>query len=153
MLSGQSQEDIRQKIMTYPVFLSAAWLLRIQIVFILPLQIVFFLHSQLIQVTSDLGLLGNLVLDPQPVVPVGQLYHHFVLSYCIVPCSREYCGSHFYIIRLGLGFCHPAALLLVFRLHLWFLMCLKDDGVWSTEVSDEITWHLPRHLLSVGRYH
>lgn len=56
-LPGQSQEDIRLKIMTYPVFLSAAWLLLIQVVFILALQIVFFLHSQLIQVTPDLGLL------------------------------------------------------------------------------------------------
>lgn len=58
------------------------------------------------------------MLDPQPVVPVGQLYHHSVLSYCIVPCSRECRGSHFYIIRLGLSFYHPAALVLVFRLHL-----------------------------------
>lgn len=139
--------------MTYPVFLSAACLLLIQIIFILPLQIVFFLHSQLVQVTPDLGLLGNLVWDPQPVVPVAELHHHFVLSYCMVPCSREYHGSHFYVIRLGLSFCHTAAQILVFRLHLWFLMCLKDAGVWSTEAGDEITGHCPRHLLTVDRHH
>lgn len=63
------------------------------------------------------------------MMPVGQPYHHFVFSYWTAPCDGERCGSHFHVIRLGLSFCRPAALVLVFRLHLWFLMCLKDDGV------------------------